>query len=369
MDAFHARRPGAGPRRRRAAPGLALALLLGCSQGSSEAPAAAAQPRPASPAAAAAPVAGALRLGYFANVTHAPALIALDRGLLAEALGPAVTLEPHAFNAGPEAVEALFSGALDATYIGPNPAINAFARSRGEAIRIVAGCTSGGAALVVAPSIAGPGQLRGAKLATPQLGNTQDVALRAWLKGQGLATSLEGAGDVSIVPQANAQTLETFRAGAIQGAWVPEPWASRLVLEGGGSVLVDERSLWPDGRFVTTQLIVRTAFLREEPEIVARLLRAHVQAVDFANARPEEAQGVANAAIARVTGQALAAPVLERAWSSLSFTVDPIASSLRRSAADATAVGLLDPVDLDGIYDLGPLDAVLAAAGRAPVAR
>jgi len=345
MDASRARRRG---------PRLGLALLaLACSQGEPDAPV------PSS----------ALRLGYFANVTHAPALIALDRGLLAEALGPDVALEPHAFNAGPEAVEALFSGALDATYIGPNPAINAFARSRGEAIRIVAGCTSGGAALVVAPSIASPEALRGRKLATPQLGNTQDVALRSWLKGQGLSATLEGAGDVAVVPQANAQTLETFRAGEIQGAWVPEPWASRLVLEAGATVLVDERSLWPDGRFVTTHLIVRTAFLHEHPELVERLLRAHLAAVDFANASPAEARALANAAIARVTGQAIAAPVLERAWGSLAFTVDPIAASLRKSAADATAVGLLDPVDLDGIYDLGPLDAILAAAGRPPVPR
>src|SRR5262245_30025002 len=261
--------------RRRRALGLALALLAcACSRDSGEAGA----PAAATP----------LRLGYFANVTHAPALVALERGLFAEALGPGVALEPHAFNAGPEAVEALFSGALDATYIGPNPAINAFARSRGEAVRIVAGCTSGGAALVVAPAITAPAQLRGAKLATPQLGNTQDVALRSWLAQQGLAATLEGAGDVAVLPQANAQTLETFRAGEIQGAWLPEPWASRLVLEAGASVLVDERSLWPDGRFVTTHLVVRTAFLREHPELVAALLRAHVAAVDFANASPAE---------------------------------------------------------------------------------
>jgi NitT/TauT family transport system substrate-binding protein len=349
MDAAEPGRSRASARR---APLLLALALAACSQGSPE---------------GAAPAAAALRLGYFANVTHAPALIALDRGLLALALGPDAKLEPHAFNAGPEAVEALFSGALDATYIGPNPAINAFARSHGEAIRIVAGCTSGGASLVVTPAITSPEQLRGAKLATPQLGNTQDVALRTWLRGRGLAASLEGGGEVSIVPQANAQTLETFRAGEIQGAWVPEPWASRLVLEGGGSVLVDERSLWPDGRFVTTHLIVRTAFLREQPELVARLLRAHVQAVDFANASPAEARETANAAIARVTGQAISPAVLERAWSALTFTVDPIASSLRRSASDATAVGLLDPVDLAGIYELGPLDAILAAAGRPPV--
>jgi NitT/TauT family transport system substrate-binding protein len=305
---------------------------------------------------------GVLRLGFFANVTHAPALVALEQGFLAEALGPGVELEPRTFNAGPEAVEALFSDALDVGYIGPNPAINAFAQSGGEAIRIVAGAAAGGAALVVEPSITTPAELRGRKLATPQLGNTQDVALRAWLADQGLEASLEGGGDVAIVPQANAQTLETFRAGEIQGAWVPEPWASRLVLEGGGSVLVDERSLWPDGRFVTTHVVVRTAFLRERPELVERFLRAHVRAVDFLNAEPAKARDVVNAAIGRLTGKPLPAAVLSRAWESLSFTLDPIADSLRRSARDAAAVGLLEPVELDGIHELGALNEILASA-------
>src|SRR5262245_52997072 len=316
------------------------------------------------------PEAGApavVRLGYFANVTHAPAIVALEQGWLAEALGPDVALEPRTFNAGPEAVEALFSEALDLTYIGPNPAINAYAQSAGEAIRIVAGATSGGAALVVQPSITKPADLVGKKLATPQLGNTQDVALRAWLKEQGLDANLEGGGDVAILPQANAQTLETFRAGEIQGAWVPEPWASRLVLEGSGSVLVDERTLWPEGRFVTTHVIVRTAFLREHPDLVTRFLRAHERAVEFLNAEPEQARGIVNAAIARITGKALPDAVVERSFASLVFTVDPIAASLRKSAEDATAVGLLDAVDLDGIYDLGALNEVLAAAGRPPV--
>jgi NitT/TauT family transport system substrate-binding protein len=307
---------------------------------------------------------GSLRLGHFANVTHAPALIALEQGYVAQALGPEVKLETRTFNAGPEAVEALFSEALDACYIGPNPAINAFAQSDGEAIRIIAGATSGGAALVVAPEIAAPADLRGKKLATPQLGNTQDVALRAWLAQQRLRADLEGGGDVSIAPQANAQTLETFRGGLIQGAWVPEPWATRLVLEGGGRVLVDERELWPDGRFVTTHLIVRTAFLAQRPDLVERLLRAHVQAVDFLNAEPAKARGIVNATIGRLTGKELPAAVIERAWQSLSFTVDPIATSLRKSAEDATAVGLLEAVNLDGIYDLNPLNGILAAQGR-----
>jgi NitT/TauT family transport system substrate-binding protein len=309
-----------------------------------------------------------VRLGYFANVTHAPALVAMEQGWFAEALGSGVALEPRTFNAGPEAVEALFSEALDLTYIGPNPAINAFAQSGGEAIRIVAGATSGGAALVVEPSIAKPADLAGKKLATPQLGNTQDVALRAWLAAQGLYANLEGGGDVSVLPQANAQTLETFRAGEIQGAWVPEPWAARLVLEGGGVVLVDERSLWPDGKFVTTHLVVRTKFLAQHPEQVAAVLRAHVRAVDFVNAEPAQAREIVNAGIAKLVGKGLSPAVIERAWGSLAFTVDPIAPSLRKSAEDASAVGLLDPVKLDGIYALDALNEILAAAGRPPVA-
>jgi NitT/TauT family transport system substrate-binding protein len=233
-----------------------------------------------------------LRLGYFANVTHAPAIVALEKGFVAEALGPEVKLARRSFNAGPEVVEAIFSDALDIAYIGPNPAINAFAQSKGAAIRIVAGATSGGAALVVKPTITTPQQLVGTKLATPQRGNTQDVALRAWLKQNGLKSDLEGGGDVSIAPQPNAQTLETFRAGEIQGAWVPEPWATRLVLEGGGAVLVDERALWPDGKFVTTHVIVRTAFLKERPELVASFLRAHVRAIEFLNAEPSQARAI-----------------------------------------------------------------------------
>jgi NitT/TauT family transport system substrate-binding protein len=310
-----------------------------------------------------------VRLGYFANVTHAPAIVALEQGFFAEELGAGAALEPRSFNAGPEAVEALFSEALDLSYIGPNPAINAFAQSGGEAIRIVAGATSGGAALVVQPSIASPADLVGKQLATPQLGNTQDVALRAWLAAQGLSANLEGGGDVAVRPQANAQTLETFRAGEIQGAWVPEPWATRLVLEGGGSVLVDERSLWPDGKFVTTHVIARTRFLAEHPELVAAVLRAHVRAVDFANAEPARARAIVNAGIAKRVGKALPPAVIERAWGNLDFTLDPIAASLRKSAEDATAVGLLDPVELDGIYDLAALNEILAAAGRPPIGR
>jgi NitT/TauT family transport system substrate-binding protein len=307
-----------------------------------------------------------VRLGYFPNVTHAPAIVGVEKGIFARALGRD-ELETKTFNAGPAAVEALLAEALDATYIGPNPAINAYAKSNGEAIRIIAGATSGGAALVVEPGITSAAQLKGRKIASPQLGNTQDVALRAWLEEQGLKADVQGGGDVSIVPQENAQTLDTFKAGDIEAAWVPEPWVTRLVEEGGGKVLVDERTLWPDGRFVTTHLIVRTKFLEEHPGAVKRLVEGHVEAVRFTNDNAEEARTLTNTGIEKVTGKKLADTVITGAWKNLTFTFDPVAPSLRTSAANAEKVGLLDPVDLDGIYDLAILNDVLKAAGEEEV--
>ena len=305
-----------------------------------------------------------LRLGYFPNVTHAGAIVGIEEGFIVDALGDDVELQAQAFNAGPDVIEAIFNGALDASFIGPNPAINGFARSGGEALRIVAGATSGGAALVVHDGIETAADLRGATLATPQLGNTQDVALRAWLADQGYATDLEGGGDVSIMPQANAQALEAFIAGEIDGAWVPEPWATRMIGEGGGTVLVDERDLWPDGRFVTTHLIVATEFLEEHPDLVEALIRAHVEATDYVNEEPEAAQEIVATAIADLTGSELPEGTMAAAWENLTFTVDPIASSLQASATDAAALGLLDSDDIDGIYDLSILNGVLADLGR-----
>lgn len=304
-----------------------------------------------------------VRLGYFPNLTHAPALIGLADGLFADELGER-TLEGVTFNAGTDAVEALFSGALDLAFIGPNPAINAHAQSDGEAIRIIAGSTSGGAALVVRDGIDSAADLIGKRIATPALGNTQDVALRAWLKAEGLETDLEGGGEVAVTPQSNAQSLETFRSGDIDGAWVPEPWATRLVLEGGGKVLVDERDLWPDGQFVTTHLIVRTEYLEGDSEAVAGVLRGLIRAIDAINADPSGSQQTVNRSIESLTGSALSPEIISRAWQNLSFTLDPIASSLRKSADDAVAVGLLDPVDLTSIYALTPLNEILLVLGR-----
>jgi NitT/TauT family transport system substrate-binding protein len=278
-----------------------------------------------------------------------------------------VTLTVSSFNAGPAASEALLNGAIDATFIGPNPAINAFARSKGAAIRIVAGATSGGAYLVVRPGIASAADLRGKKIASPQLGNTQDVALRTWLANNSLVTTKEGGGDVSILPQDNAQTLDTFKSGQIDGAWVPEPWATRLVQEGGGKVLVDERSLWPGGKYVTTHLIVRTDYLQAHPDIIRALLAGEIEANDLVNGDPAQAQALTNQGIKKITSKTIADKVITAAWSNLTFTVDPIAASLKGSADHATAVGLLEPVDLTGVYDLTLLNVLLQAAGKPPV--
>jgi NitT/TauT family transport system substrate-binding protein len=304
-----------------------------------------------------------LRLGYFPNVTHAPAIVGVETGLFEEALGPDAELELATFNSGTEVVEALFAGGLDASFIGPNPAINGFAQSDGEALRIVSGTTSGGAALVVRDGIDAPADLAGATLASPSLGNTQDVALRAWLKEEGYDTDTSGGGDVSITPLENADTLSAFQEGELDGAWVPEPWATRLINEGGGHVLVNEADLWPEGRFVTTHLIVATEYLDEHPEVIKSLITGLGEAIDEANADAAGSQEVVNDGIEKVTTSRLADETIAGAWENLEFTLDPIASSLQGSADDAIAVGLLEPVELDGIYDLTLLNEVLADRG------
>jgi NitT/TauT family transport system substrate-binding protein len=319
--------------------------------------------------AVAAPDSGTLNLGYFPNVTHAPALVGLEEGIYADALGPDVELNLFTFNAGTEATEALFAGAIDISFIGPNPAINAFAQSDGTAIRIISGSTSGGAFLVVRPDIASVEQLKGLTLATPSLGNTQDVALRAYLADNGLETTPDGGGDVTILPQSNSTTLESFVAGEIDGAWVPEPWATRLIQEGGGSVLVDERDLWPDtdGQYVTTHVVVRTEYLEEHPDIVKAFLVGLVGSIDAIAADPAAAQADVVKQVDAITGQETSADVVAASFENLTFTVDPVAASLETSAASATKVGLLDPVDLTGIYDLSLLDEVLTEAGKPTV--
>jgi len=304
-----------------------------------------------------------LRLGHFPNLTHATPIVGIEKGIFAKELGDGVKLETSQFNAGPAAVEALFSGAIDAVYIGPNPSVNAHAKSGGKAVRVVAGAASGGVAFVVKPGINGAQDLKGKKIATPQLGNTQDVALRYWLKEQGLKTTKEGGGDVKILPQENSTTVDAFANGAIDGAWVPEPFVSRL-LKLGGKVLVDERDLWPDKKFVITNLLVRTEFLNKHKDVVKRLVAGSVASNEYINANPADAQKALSDGIAKLTGKPLDAALTAQAWKSLTFLDDPIPSSLRAGAKHAEEIGLLEPVNLEGLYDLSLLNEVLAAHGK-----
>jgi NitT/TauT family transport system substrate-binding protein len=309
-----------------------------------------------------------LRLGYFPNITHSQPIVGLQRGTYAEVLGDNVTLDTATFNAGPSAIEALFAGAIDATYIGPNPAINGYAQSNGEALRIVAGATSGGALLIVRPEagIKEPADLDGKRIATPQLGNTQDVALRKYLLDNDLGAK-ESGGNVDVLPTANPDTLNLFKQGEIDGAWVPEPWATRLIQEAGGEVFLDERDLWPDGDFVTTHLIVSTDFLEEHPSAVEKLIQAHIETTDWINANPAEAKQLVNKGIEEVTGAALPEAVIDAAWENIEITHDPFSASLFESAAAAKELEFIDDVPDANIYSLDLLNQVLTAKGIATV--
>ncbi len=326
---------------------------------------------PAAPAPAAVSPAATLKLGYFGNVTHAPALIGLNRGFFQRDLG-ATKLSTQVFNAGPAAVEALNAGAIDAAYLGPNPAINSFVKSKGESLRIIAGAASGGAQLVVRPSIRTAADLKGTTLATPQLGGTQDVALRSWLARQGLRYGQDAAGAadaVSINPTDNAASLKLFQEGKIDGAWLPEPWASRLVLQAGAKVLVDEKDLWDGsltahpGEFPTTILIVNKTFLQEHPDTVRALLKAHVESVQWLQQNSTLAAEEINGALKTAAGSALPADVLARSLSGLSFTEDPLAGTYRKLLQDGVDAGTTKSADLNGIVDVGPLNVVLRDAG------
>jgi len=306
-----------------------------------------------------------VKLGYFPNLTHAPAIIAIEHGMIEDALAEAgARLTTQTFNSGSDTIKALLGGGLDATYIGPSPAVTAFVQSNGEGVRVVSGATAGGAALVVQPEIEGLDDLVGLKVATPGLGNTQDIALRSYLAGHGYATDPDGGGDIAVVPQNNGTTVQTFRSGEIAGAWVPEPYLSLLV-ESGGKVLVDEADLWPGGQFVTTQLIVRTEFLQQHPALVRAIVHGNVDAIRYIEDNPEAARDEVAAELAELTGASIDPAVTVSAWARLAFTVDPLSASLVKGAQDAAALGLLNG-DISGIgrlYDLGTLNAILGEEG------
>ena len=308
-----------------------------------------------------------LRLGFLANITHASALVGLKEGFFDKSLGKNVTLKTSVFSSGTQETTALLAGQLDAAYVGPNPAINAWQKSGGKAIKIISGAASGGAALVVKPSISSVSQLKGQKLATPSLGNTQDVALRYYLKQHRLTTSQTSGGDVPITPIApNSDAVLEFKSGQIAGGWEPAPYDIEMQQD-GGKVLVNEASLWPGGQFVTTNLVVAQSFLAAHPSVVTGLLKGQIEANNFIHQDTAAAETAANAELTALTGKGLKSAVLPLAFRQITFTNDPIASSLATDARHAEAVGLLKPVSLTGVYDLGPLNALLKADGQAQV--
>jgi NitT/TauT family transport system substrate-binding protein len=308
-----------------------------------------------------------VRVGAFPNITHPQAMIGKANGWFEKAMGSQVKIDWKSFNAGPSAIEALFAGAIDLTYIGPNPAINGYVRSNGEALRIVAGATSGGAALVVRndAGIQKAEDFHGKRVGSPQMGNTQDVALRAWLKSNGMKSRDKG-GDVQVIPVANPDQLTLFLKKELDAAWAPEPWASRLIREANGRLFLDERTLWPNGQFITAHLIVSTKFLKEHPDLVKRWLEAHVELTDWINGHQADAKQLLNQQISKETGKALSPEVLNDSFGRLQVTYDPLKASLfnaARSAFDAGFLGRQMP-DLSKLYDLSLLNQVLTAKGK-----
>lgn len=300
-----------------------------------------------------------VRLAYFPNVTHAPALVGVARGDFQRALGGKVSVDAKVFNAGPEAMEALLAGEVDVAYVGPSPAINTYLKSNGKALRVLAGACNGGAALVARPgaNIHSLEDLAGKRLAVPQIGGTQDISARYFLAKNGL-TPLEKGGSVQIIPIKNPDILALFQRGELDAAWVPEPWASRLQTEANAEVVVDERDLWEDHKFPTTVVVARTEFLTHHPGQVAALLQAHRQSVEWLNQQPDEAQKIVNEELKRLTGKPLPPEVLSKSWSRVAFTVE-VKPTLLQAFADAAALsgylptgktdvsGLLDPLSLD----------------------
>jgi NitT/TauT family transport system substrate-binding protein len=338
--------------------GGVLLLAAACSSSSSPAATSGATNAGTTTSAGSAPV--TVRLGFLENITHASALVGLKEGYFTKDLGSAGTLKPTAFSTGTEETTALLAGQLDVAYVGPNPAINAWQKSSGSAIKIISGAATGGASVVVKKGITSVGQLKGKTLASPSLGNTQDVALRYWLKQNGLATTATGGGDVFVKPTTpNSAAVLEFESGQIAGGSEPAPYDVEMVKD-GGTVLLSESG-------VTTLMIVTQTFLSAHPAVVADLLKAQIQANDFIKNNPATAQTDANAELAEYTGKALKASIIAAAWKEITFTDDPDAASLTSDASEAQALGLLKPVNLSGIFDLGPLNTALAAAGESQV--
>ncbi len=302
-----------------------------------------------------------IRVGYFANVTHAQAILGRANGAFEKSVGPDVPIEWTIFNAGPSVIEALFAGKIDIAYIGPSPAINGFVKSGGEALRVIAGAASGGAALVVREDsgIQTAQDLRGKKIASPQLGNTQDVSLRAWIADQGLKLKEKG-GDVLVLPIANADQVTLFARREIDAAWTVEPWVS-ILIQNGGKLFLDEGKLWSQGEYATTLVIVRKEFLDQKPELIKNFLTAHLEVTRWIRENPDGAKKLLNAEIQKLTRKSIPEIVMDTAFKRIRFTWEPMKASVERQAERAYQAGYLKVrPDLGALFDLRLLDELLS---------
>ena len=307
-----------------------------------------------------------LRIGYFPNINHAQAVIGLGRGDFQNALGDNVQVTTQIFNAGPSAMEALFANQIDVAYIGPNPAINGYVQSNGEALRIISGAASGGAVFVVRndSGINSPQDLANKKFSSPQLGNTQDVALRKYLLDNGYKTK-ENGGNVEVIPAKTADIVSLMIKKDIDGAWVPEPWGAKLIKEANAKVLVDERDLWPDGQFVSAHIIARTDYIERNPDLIKKLLEAHIDMTTWINNNSEEALQIFNAELNKLMGQTIPEDEFREGISRIELTYDPIKESLFKAANDAYDIGFLGKTrpELSDIYNVNILNEVLKGRG------
>ncbi len=285
-----------------------------------------------------------IRIGSFPNVTHVQALVARNMSRHGEGWFerylPGCRIEWYTYNAGPTAMEAIFGRTVDVTYVGPSPALNAYAVSAGREVRLLAGAVNGGAALMVAQDadITSPADFRGRSIATPQLGNTQDVSCRAWLLKNGLSCTLEGAGDCRVSPTPNSMQLQLMKQGDIDACWTVEPWVSRLEQMAGATPLVQEPGV------VTTVLAGRAAWLTHNPESAARLRQAHCELTHWILNHPEEAQRRVVDELTELTQAPMDPAIVASAWKRLTLTNDVDREGLQQFVRDAQQTGLLDRV-------------------------
>ncbi len=352
-----------------AAASLAAGLLLSAGCNTTSAPGGASQGA-SSTAGTGQTSAATVRLAYFPNVTHGVALVGVGRGTFAKALGADTKLETQVFTAGPAEIEALFAGAVDIGYIGPGPAINGYLKSKGAALKIIAGAASGGAGLVVAKDsgITDIKGLAGKHVAIPQVGGTQDISLRHALMEAGLAPKNKN-GTVDVVQYAPAETETQFSQKAVDAAWLPEPWVARLEKQGTATLLFDERDRWPNKQFASAVVIVSTKFLNEHPDLVKKFLQAHVESVTWAKANPAEAQKIIGEQIKDATKKAIPDDILKSALSRTDMTYDPLRSSVLTFADWSRQLGYQrdNASALEGMIDETALNSVLTEQKLAPV--